>query len=69
MSGEAWTDALENELTFQRILARHAYWRDNPPPAALLAAMAAGQGVWRPQRKQEPDSMSALRALFPSGRF
>jgi len=69
MSGEAWTDALERELTFARIFARHAYWRDNPPPAALLAAVAVGMGVWRPQKQPETDSIGALRALFPSGRF
>jgi hypothetical protein len=69
MSGEAWTDALENELTFPRIFARHAYWRDNPPPAALLAAVAAGMGVWRPQKQTATDSLGAMRALFPSGRF
>jgi hypothetical protein len=69
MSGEAWTDALESELTFARILARNAYWRENPPPAALLSAIAAGMGVWRPQKQPEKDSLGALRALFPSGRF
>ncbi|MBB4200689.1 hypothetical protein CCR94_01105 [Rhodoblastus sphagnicola] len=69
MSGEAWTDALEDELTFERIFARHAYWRENPPPAALLTAIAAGMGVWRPQQQAESDSLGALRALFPAGRF
>ena len=69
MSGEAWTDALESELTFQRILARNAFWRDNPPPAALLSAIAAGMGVWQPKKKVETDAVNALHALFPSGRF
>jgi hypothetical protein len=69
MSGEAWTDALESELTFARILARNAYWRENPPPASLLAAIAAGMGVWKPTRRTETHSLDALRALFPSGRF
>ncbi|MCW2283373.1 hypothetical protein M2323_001213 [Rhodoblastus acidophilus] len=68
MSGEAWTDALEDELTFARIFARKAYWRENPPPAMLLAMVAAGMGVWRPEKQPEKD-LSALRALFPSGRF
>jgi hypothetical protein len=69
MSGEAWTDALESELTFARILARNAYWLEHPPPAALLAAIASGMGVWRPHKRPETDSSGALRALFPSGRF
>ncbi len=69
MSGEAWTDALEAELTFARIFSRNAYWRENPPPAALLTAMATGMGVWAPKKKTESDSTNALRALFPSGRF
>jgi hypothetical protein len=69
MSGEAWTDALEAQLTFPRVLARHAYWRENPPVAALLAAIAAGLGVWAPPKKPEDDSVSALRGLFPAGRF
>lgn len=69
MSGEAWTDALEDELTFARIFARNAYWRENPPPAMLVAMIAAGMGVWRPQKQPERDTQGALRALFPSGRF
>ncbi len=55
MSGEAWTDALEDELTFARIFARHAYWRENPPPPALLVTIAVGMGVWRPQKQPEKD--------------
>jgi hypothetical protein len=69
MSGEAWTEALESELTFARILSRHAFWRENPPPAALLTAIAVGMGVWEPKKKPEGDSVNALRTLFPSGRF
>ncbi|MCW2275046.1 hypothetical protein GJ654_09970 [Rhodoblastus acidophilus] len=68
MSGEAWTDALEDELTFARVFARHAYWRENPPTPALLVMIAVGMGVWRPQKQPEKD-LGALRALFPSGRF
>jgi hypothetical protein len=69
MSGEPWTDSLEAELTFARILSRNAFWRENPPPAALLTAIAVGMGVWQPKKKRETDPVDALRALFPSGRF
>ena len=69
MSGEAWTDALEDELTFQRIFARNAYWRENPPAPVLLGALAAGFGVWKPERRAADDPVTALRALFPSGRI
>ena len=69
MSGEAWTDALEAELTFPRIFARRAFWRDNPPAAILLTALAIGLGAWKPKLRAEPDPVGALRALFPAGRF
>jgi hypothetical protein len=69
MSGEAWTDALENELTFPRIFSRNRFWRENPPPAALLSAIAIGMGVWEPKKTPEANAENALRALFPSGRF
>jgi hypothetical protein len=69
MSGEAWTDALEGELTFPRIVARHEFWRENPPPSALLAAIAAGLGVWEPKRRPTGEAVAALRGLFPSGRI
>jgi hypothetical protein len=69
MSGEAWTDALESELTFPRIIARHGYWRENPPPSSLLAAIAVGLGVWEPKRRAAGDAIMALRGLFPSGRI
>lgn len=69
MSGEAWTDALESELTFPRIVARHDYWRENPPTPALLAAIAAGLGVWEPKRRRTGELVAALRGLFPSGRI
>ncbi|MCI4680174.1 hypothetical protein K9U39_10960 [Rhodoblastus acidophilus] len=69
MSGEAWTDALESELTFSRIVARHEYWRDNPPPSAMLMAIAAGLGVWEPTRRATADSVATLRGLFPSGQI
>jgi hypothetical protein len=52
-----------------RFLARYACWRAAPAPASLLAAIAAGMGVWRPTRRTETHSLDALRALFPSGRF
>ncbi len=69
MSGEAWTDALENELTIPRIVARHQYWRENPPPSALLAVIAAGLGVWEPKRRAMHGAVATLRGLFPSGRI
>lgn len=69
MSGEAWTDALEAELTFARIFARHDYWRENPPASVLLAALAVGFGVWEPKRKKPDDAVAVLRGLFPSGRI
>ncbi len=69
MSGEAWTDALEGDLTFQRIFARHAYWRENPPPAFLLTALAVGFGVWEPKAPATPGAVDALLNLFPAGRF
>ena len=68
MSGEAWTDALEAELTFPRIVARNAYWRENPPPAALLSAIAVGLGVWAPQETDGSGSVNAPCArCFPPG--
>lgn len=69
MSGEAWTDALENELTFPRIVARHKYWRENPPVSALLATIAVGLGVWEPKRRATDGAVTTLRGLFPSGRI
>jgi hypothetical protein len=69
MSGEAWTDALEDELTFARIFARHAFWRENPPAVALLTALAVGFGVWAPKVRTDSDAVASLRALFPAGRF
>lgn len=69
MSGEAWTDRLEGELTFARIFARHDYWRENPPSVALLTALAVGFGAWTPKARAEPDAVGTLRALFPSGRI
>lgn len=69
MSGEPWTDALERDLTFQRIFARYDYWRENPPPAVLLTALAVGFGVWEPKARATRCAMDALRDLFPAGRF
>jgi hypothetical protein len=69
MSGEAWTDALEAELTFARIFARHDYWRENPPSAALLTAIAIGLGAWWPKHEKAKDAVATLRELFPSGRI
>jgi len=69
MSGEAWTDALEGELTFPRIVARHDYWRENPPASALLTAIASGLGVWEPKKRAASDAVSTLRGLFPNGRI
>jgi hypothetical protein len=69
MSGEAWTDALEAELTFAKIFARHEFWRENPPAVALLTALAVGFGAWTPKAGASGDSVGALRALFPAGRF
>jgi hypothetical protein len=69
MSGEAWTDVLETELTFPRIVARHGYWRENPPSPILLRALAVSFGAWQPQRPAANDAVAALRALFPSGRI
>jgi len=69
MSGEAWTDALEAELTFARIFARHDYWRENPPSTALLAAVAIGLGVWRRKHQPDRDAVATLRDLFPTGRI
>lgn len=68
MSGEAWTNALEAELTFARIFARHAYWRENPPAPVLFSALAIGLGCWKPERRTD-DAVAALRGLFPSGRI
>lgn len=68
MSGESWTDALEAELTFVKIFARHAYWRENPPAPVLLSALAIGLGCWKPERRAT-DAVAALRGLFPSGRI
>ena len=69
MSGEAWTEALEAELTFGKIFARHEFWRENPPTVALLTALAVGFGAWTPKARADADSVGALRALFPAGRF
>ncbi len=69
MSGEAWTDALESELTFPRIFVRHAYWRENPPGAVLLTALAIGFGAYVPKAREKIDPVGALRALFPAGRI
>ncbi len=69
LSGEPWTDELESQLTFGRLLARHAFWRDNPPPAALLPAIALGLGVWKPKRQHSPDAVATLLGLFPTGRI
>jgi len=69
MSGEPWTDALEAELTFPKILARSRYWRENPPATCLLLAVAIGLGVWKPERRAADDPTAALRRLFPSGRL
>jgi hypothetical protein len=69
LSGEAWTDDLESQLTFARVFARHAFWRDNPPPAALLSAIAIGLGVWKPKREASADAIATLRGLFPTGRI
>jgi hypothetical protein len=69
MSAEAWTDALEAELTFPRIFARHAYWRENPPASVLLMALAIGFGAWKPRESAPRDAIATLRGLFPSGRI
>jgi hypothetical protein len=69
LSGEAWTDALEAELIFTRIFARHAYWRENPPAPVLLSALAIGLRCWKPERRAADDAVAALRGLFPSGRI
>jgi hypothetical protein len=69
MSGEAWNDALEAELTFSRIFARHEFWRENPPTPFLLTALAVGFGVWEPKTRAREDAVVALRQLFPAGRF
>jgi hypothetical protein len=69
MSGEAWNDALEAELTFSRIFARHEFWRENPPTCVLLTALAIGFGVWEPKARDTADAVIALRHLFPAGRF
>jgi hypothetical protein len=69
MSGEAWNDALEAELTFSRIFARHEFWRENPPTPVLLTALAVGFGVWEPKARASEDAVGALRQLFPAGRF
>lgn len=69
MSGEPWTDALERELTFPRIVARHGYWRESPPAPILLMALAVGLGAWKPERSAANDPVAALRGLFPSGRI
>jgi hypothetical protein len=69
MSGEAWSEALEAELTFAKIFARHAYWRENPPTPVLLMALAVGLGVWKQDPPMETDAVVALRGMFPSGRI
>jgi hypothetical protein len=69
MSGEAWNEALEAELTFSRIFARHDFWRENPPTPVLLTALAIGFGVWEPKSRANGDALGALRQLFPAGRF
>jgi hypothetical protein len=69
LSGEAWTDSLERELTFPRIFARHAFWRENPPAAILLTALAIGFGAWKPGVRAASEPVGALRELFPAGRF
>lgn len=68
-SGEAWTDALEAELTFPRLTARYAFWRDEPPAAAVLTAIGRGMGLIAGPRKTEQAADAALRALFPGGKF
>ena len=69
MSGEAWTDALEAELTFAKIFARHEFWRENPPAVALLTALAVAIRRMDSKARAGGDLVRALRALFPAGRF
>ena len=47
-SGERWDDALEANLTFPRLFARQAYWREFPPTHVLARAIAVGLGVFKP---------------------
>jgi hypothetical protein len=67
-SGEAWSDALEAELTFPRLFARQEYWREFPPPPMLLRAIAVGLGVYKPAASAS-DAMGTLRAMFPGGKI
>jgi hypothetical protein len=70
LSGEPWTDALEAELTWRRIVARFEFWRDDPPLAIMLQYLAAFVG-WKPpeHRATGTDAMDAFKAMFPSGKI
>ncbi|ARN82172.1 hypothetical protein [Methylocystis bryophila] len=67
-SGEAWSDVLEAELTFPRLFARQAYWREFPPPPMLMRAIAVGLGVYKPAANTT-DAMGTLKAMFPGGKI
>jgi hypothetical protein len=67
-SGEPWDDALEARLTFPRIFARGDYWREFPPPSALLRAIAVGLGVYKPSTPSG-EARAKLREMFPSGKI
>jgi hypothetical protein len=67
-SGEAWSDALEAELTFPRLFARQVYWREFPPPPMLLRAIAVGLGVYKPAANAA-DALGTLREMFPGGKI
>ena len=69
-AGVEWTDALENTLTWPRLMARFDYWRKYPPVAVALRMALAGFGVWKPPRETAPENqMDDLRALMGGNSF
>ena len=72
-SGEPWNDELEDTLTFSRIFARFAYWKEFPPTHVLVRSIAAYLGAYKPERRADPraheDAIAQVKAAFPDGRI
>jgi len=60
-SGEAWTDALERDLTMHRLFARFRYWRRAPPAHVLLRVIAEGLGVIEFKKPFKASSVESIK--------
>jgi hypothetical protein len=57
-------------LTWPRLVARFAYWAENPPVAVALRMALQGFGVWKPKVKADAGAtLEKLQALFPGGKL